>query len=208
MGRVSDARERLLASARELIHERGYNAVGVSELCQHAGINKGSFYHFFPSKQSLALDVVDSVWLESRSFLEETLLGDAPPLERLRNYFDALYEGHRQRCGGRTQNGCPLGNLALEMSTQDALLRDRLLQSFEGHIGYFERLLREAQSRGDVVEDLDPRRTSEALVAFIQGQIMLSKLRDEPEVLRDLAPLALRLVGVRNENTEPTPQAL
>ena len=59
MGRTSDARERLLASGLELIYDKGYNAVGVSEVCAKAGVNKGSFYHFYPSKQQLGLAIVD-----------------------------------------------------------------------------------------------------------------------------------------------------
>ena len=58
MGRTSDARERLIESARELIYARGYNSVGVEEICQHAGVNKGSFYHFYASKRDLVLDVI------------------------------------------------------------------------------------------------------------------------------------------------------
>jgi TetR/AcrR family transcriptional repressor of nem operon len=58
MGRTSDARDRLIESGQGLMHERGFTAVGVSEVCAHAGVNKGSFYHFFPSKQELALAVI------------------------------------------------------------------------------------------------------------------------------------------------------
>ena len=53
MGRTSDARERLIATAIELIRARSYESVGVDALCNHAQVKKGSFYHFFPSKQDL-----------------------------------------------------------------------------------------------------------------------------------------------------------
>ena len=196
MGRTSDAKERLLESAGQLFHDRGYNAVGVSDICGAAQVNKGSFYHFYPSKQRLALEVVDAVWHGSREFLEETLLGDEPPLVRLRRYFDALYERHREACDVHgKQLGCPLGNLSAEMSTQDPLLRARLLQAMEGHIGYFEGLLREARGRGELPDEVDPAQAAETLVAFIEGQILLSKLRDDPDTLADLAPAALRLIG-------------
>lgn len=196
MGRTSDAKDRLMESAGELLHEKGFNAVGISEICERAGVNKGSFYYFFPSKRKLALDVVDSWWHGSREFLEETLLGEEPPLDRLRHYFDRLHEHHVASCRehGR-QVGCPLGNMALEVSTQDSLLRDRLLQAFEGHIGYFERLLREARSRGELPDDSDLRQLAESLVALIEGKIMLSKMRDDTAPLESLAPLALRLIG-------------
>ncbi len=201
MGRTSDARDRLMESAGQLLHEKGFNAVGISEICDRAGVNKGSFYYFFPSKRKLALEVVDSWWYQSREFLEQTLLGDTPPLDRLRCYFDQLLEHHITSCRehGR-QIGCPLGNMALELSAQDPLLRDRLLQAFEGHIGYFERLLREAREVGDLPEDSDSRQLAEALVALIEGKIMLSKMRDDTAPLRGLEPEALRLIGAVERN--------
>jgi TetR/AcrR family transcriptional regulator, transcriptional repressor for nem operon len=54
MGRTSEARERLIGTAGDLWHRRSYTDVGVSEICETAGVQKGSFYHFFPSKQDLA----------------------------------------------------------------------------------------------------------------------------------------------------------
>lgn len=197
MGRVSDAKERLLASAETLIHERGYNAVGVNEICKHAGVNKGSFYHFFPSKQTLTLDMVDAVWLRTRESMESALLGDGPPVDRLRSYFEQVHGYHSASCRGEVC-GCPLGNLVLEMSTQDSLLRNRLLQTFEGHLGYFEQVLREARQRGDIDASIDPRKGAEALLALLQGQVMLAKLRNDAEVLKDLADSALRLIGAPN----------
>ena len=198
VGRTSDARQRLIDSAGKLIHERGYNAVGVGEICSKAGVNKGSFYHFFPSKQQLVLEVVDAVWRATRDQLEAELLGHEPPLVRLVRYFDAVLARHRVACELEgVQNGCPVGNLALEMSTQDPQLRDRLLQTIEGHAGYFERITREAKTRDEIDSGLDPRQAAENLVALMEGKILVSKLRNDPESLSDLASAALRLLGVR-----------
>jgi TetR/AcrR family transcriptional regulator, transcriptional repressor for nem operon len=202
MGRTSDARSRLIESAGELIHERGFNAVGVSEICAHAGVNKGSFYHFFSSKQQLVLDVVGAIWESHRRLMEETLLGDGPPLDRLRLFFDRLYDRYQKTCDGEgRQVGCPLANLALEMSTQDPLIRVRVLQTFEGQIGYLESLLREASRRGDLAHDLDPRGGAEMIVALMEGKIMLSKLRDDPETLRDLGSLVLQALAAPAHGT-------
>ena len=77
MGRTSDARERLVESCQALMHEKGYTAVGVGEVCSRAGVNKGSFYHFFPSKQDLALTVIDQFGKEASSVnVRMTVTGD------------------------------------------------------------------------------------------------------------------------------------
>ena len=67
MGRTSDARERLVAAALELFSERAYSSVGVAEISARAGVQKGSFYYFFPSKEALALAVTDEHWAWQRA---------------------------------------------------------------------------------------------------------------------------------------------
>ena len=200
MGRTSDARERLLHSAEELIHERGFNAVGVSEICSRAEVNKGSFYHFFPSKQRLALEVIEGIWQTNRGVLEDALLCEGPPLVRLRSFLGGLYENHLQCCANNgKQMGCLLANLGLEMGAQDPLIRTRVLQAFEAQIGYFESLLREAQKRGELGPDLDSRSAAETIFALIEGKIMLSKLRDDPETLHDLPRVVFAALGLATD---------
>jgi TetR/AcrR family transcriptional repressor of nem operon len=196
MGRKSDAKERLIRSGRQLMHERGYTAVGVAELCDTAGVNKGSFYHVFPSKQELALEVIDTFWADSATLLDEMVKGEGPPLERLRGFFEASHAQHRKiskECGHVA--GCPLGSLAQEMSSQDPVLRKKLGEVFERHVDRFERVIAEAVGRGDLPR-LDTRRAARALTALFQGAALLAKIWDDPELLTSLKDDALRLLGV------------
>lgn len=197
MGRTSDARERLIQSGRELMHERGYTAVGVAELCARAGVQKGSFYHLFASKQELALEVIESYWEDSRQSLEVLVSGEAPPLERLEAFFDASYQHHcqtRKECGSLL--GCAFGNLALEMSTQDVALREKLREIFDRHVAHFEAAIVEAAERGDITTD-DPRASAEALLSLVEGTVLLAKTHDNPGALRGLYGQASRLLGAR-----------
>ena len=196
MGRTSDAKERLIRSGRQLMHERGYTAVGVAELCDKAGVNKGSFYHVFPSKQELALEVIDSFWADSATLLDEMVKGDGPPLQRLRGFFEATHAQHRKiskECGHVA--GCALGSLAQEMSSQDPVLRKKLGEVFERHVGKFERVIAEAVGRGDLPR-LDASRAARSLTALLQGAALLAKTWDDAELLAGLRDDALRLLGV------------
>ncbi len=76
MGRTSDARVKILGAAQSLIELRGYSALGVAEICQAAGVPKGSFYYFFESKEALALAVLDEQWRVQRADWERVLGGD------------------------------------------------------------------------------------------------------------------------------------
>ena len=133
MGRTSDAREKLIESAVELIHSRSYSEVGVNELCQHAGVKKGSFYHFFPSKQDLTLAALDRFTdMFRREFSGPAFAGDLPASERIQQVFEVMYN-HQRTTFDATGHvwGCPVGNLALELSTQDEPIRQKVQQVFE-----------------------------------------------------------------------------
>jgi len=195
MGRTSDARQRLIQSGRELIHERGYSTVGVAELCEKAGVNKGSFYYLFPSKQELALAVIDSFEDDASRTFADLISGSAPPLERLQRFFAEAHRQHRRRrkeCGRVV--GCALGNLALEMSTQDDAVRKRLGRVFDSHVERFENVVKEAVARGDI-PPLDTRLAARALFALFEGAILLAKTRDDPEQLAGLGEQAARMLG-------------
>src|ERR671919_3168620 len=107
MGRTSDARERLVAAAVELFYARGYQGVGIDDLCERAGVRKGSFYYFFPSKRDLVLAALDQRWKLAKEYMVAPILsGDAPPLERIRRFFEAIADASSQEkastgeCGG------------------------------------------------------------------------------------------------------------
>jgi TetR/AcrR family transcriptional regulator, transcriptional repressor for nem operon len=201
MGRTSDARDRLIESAQELMHERGFTAVGVSEVCDRAEVNKGSFYHFFPSKQELALAVIDRYGEATVRQLREMVEGEGPPLQRLQSFYDRNYTYHKELRDERGQClGCPLGNLALEMSPQDPVLRKRLSQIFDSVATCYEKLLDEAVERGDIPR-IDTRQAAYSLLALQEGRVMLAKLNDDPELLRSLGEEAFRLLRVGDAST-------
>ena len=138
-----DTRQRIVASARDLIYSRSYTDVGVAEICERASVKKGSFYHFFASKQELSLAVIDDmrVLMEDR-ILIPAFARDLPPLQRLQRFIENLYafQCDTARAVGRLL-GCPFGNLALEMATSDDSIRRKLVGVFASIQARFEHLL-------------------------------------------------------------------
>ena len=190
MGRPSDAREQLIRAAKETIHANSYEAVSVDELCAAAGVGKSSFYHFFPSKQDLVLAALESRWQQFEELiLKPSFSNDLPPQEQLMLFFDLMWKGQyvQKQTSGHVR-GCPFGNLTLEMSTQDELIRARLTWIFQQWLSYFEHVLREAKEQGMVAETLDIAVTAQALLAYFEGVMLLAKGRNDPaliEILRD-----------------------
>lgn len=197
MGRTSDARHRLLDAACELMHARSYGAVGVAEICARAGVQKGSFYYFFPSKQALTLEAVDLHWQRQRAAWQAILEGDGPVLERLHHLFTAVAAEHRaEQAALGAVGGCVLANLTLELSTQDQVVQGRLQEIFAEQIALIEAALRGAAAEGSILASSATPAIARAIVAQIEGMVLFAKLGNDPAVLDDLWSQTLRLLQV------------
>ena len=202
MSQPVDTRARILSTARELFHGRSYADVGIKEICEIARVQKGSFYHFFPSKQDLAMAVIDDMaddW--AHGFVAEAFDRDLPPLERLDYMIDAAYYWQKaaRDLEGRMP-GCLFGNLALEVSTRDEVLRAKINAVFEKASERFHETLDQAVEEGDIAP-LDTSATAQAMLAYLEGVILLAKSRNDPEVVRLLGP------AIKTLRIELTPDA-
>jgi TetR/AcrR family transcriptional repressor of nem operon len=178
VSRVNDAtgaRARLVGAAARLFLTRSYHAVGVDELCTAAGVRKGSFYHFFPTKADLAKAVVDhhadALWARLRP--AGTVASAA---ERLRLVADAIGDtqaGFEERFGKVV--GCPFGNLAAELAAADEPLRLHLQAVFAHWQHRLTELCRQAADEGTLRAGTDPALLARILLAQYQGLILLAK---------------------------------
>ena len=194
MTKAHDTRQRLLDTAEKLFYARSYEDVGVQEICREAGVKKGSFYHFFPSKRDLTLAILDASWNRYReTMLAQVFAGDIPPLQRIERLLDSQYRHHKAVKDATGQvMGCPYGNLAGEMSTQDEGIRERLKRIFRDLEAPIEEVLNEAMAAGDLAE-LDSRATAGAMVAYLEGLTLMAKTWNDPEIVRALGPAMLKL---------------
>src|SRR5579884_1064575 len=92
MGRVSDAKNRLMQVIVELIWTGSYGSTTIDDICERANVKRGSFYYFFNSKADLAVAAMDEEWEKHRPDLDKIFSPVVPPLERLRRYCEYGYE--------------------------------------------------------------------------------------------------------------------
>lgn len=192
-----DTRQRILSTARELFHGNNYADIGIKQICDAARVQKGSFYHFFPSKRDLALAVIDDMaddW--AHGFVHEAFDQNLPPMERLDYLIDAAYYWQKaaKDIEGRMP-GCLFGNLVLEVSTRDDVLRAKLSAVFDKTKKRFEQTLIEAVETG-AIAPLDTNLTAQAMLSYLEGMILLAKSRNEPELIQHIGPA---LKGIRIE---------
>jgi TetR/AcrR family transcriptional repressor of nem operon len=196
MGRTSTARDRLIDATGALMRTRGYSSLGVAEICAKAEVKKGSFYHFFESKQALTVEAVNAYWNAERTCWTTELAATRPALDRLRRLLNTMAQlQRRMKETSGTVDGCLLGNLALELSTQEPAVRARLEEIFDEQIALVAATLGAAADEGTVPRERATEATARAVVAHVEGLVMFAKLKNDPSVLDDLWPHTLLLLG-------------
>jgi TetR/AcrR family transcriptional repressor of nem operon len=191
------ARERLLEAASVLMHSRGYEATGVAELCEAAGAPKGSFYYWWPSKQALAIAMLDRQWkLAQEHVVRPAFAAGVPIAEQLAHYAERLTAVLRDEVERTSSvNGCPFGNLVVELATRDEIVRDRAEEILAAIRGVFATAITAAQEAGELAADLDADDRAEALLVHLEGLFVIAKARNDPSLFERLPRDAARLLA-------------
>jgi TetR/AcrR family transcriptional repressor of nem operon len=142
------------------MHTVGFTATGIQDVVAEAGVPKGSFYHYFESKEAFAIAVIDVYAAEQAAPLQAILADPSPsPTHDLRAYFQQLATRYGEE---GFQSGCLLGNLGTEMPAQSEAIRQRLAVHFDAWTRLVAACLRLAQRAGELDAAVDP----DALAAF------------------------------------------
>ena len=173
-------RERLLQAAFREVYRSGFQSAGVDTILAIAGVTKGALYYHFDSKEALGYAIVDEV-------IAPNLRGKwLRPLQSGKDPINALIgivQGESVRPED-VRGGCPLNNLAQEMSPLDEGFRKRLAMVFQAWREGVATALKQGQVRGIVRRDVDPDEAAGFLVAMVEGYVSLAKNAQDSEVMK------------------------
>jgi AcrR family transcriptional regulator len=178
-------RELLLQSAFQEVYRSGFQSASVDNILASTGVTKGALYHHFDSKESLGYAVIDEVIAGmTRDKWLGPLASTADPIDTL----IGIVEG-TSVLPQDIRGGCPLNNLAQEMSPLDEGFRKRLGRQFDAWQEAIAAALSRGQSEGMVRRDLDARETAGFLIAMYEGYLSLAKNAQDANILEE---------GIRN----------
>jgi TetR/AcrR family transcriptional regulator, transcriptional repressor for nem operon len=178
-----DTRNRILQAAFEQFYRNGFQGGSLNQIVEEAGTTKGALFHHFNGKNELGYAVVEEVVaprIKARWF--DPLVESVDPITDLKHLFEQTME-HAVESGHLVQ-GCPLNNLAQEMSQLDEGLRKRILNVY----AMWRECLTEAFERGieagNVRKDISPVDVSAFIVAALAGIIGTAKNSRSGELVR------------------------
>jgi len=203
MGRVSDAKDRLMEAVGELLWTGSFGSTTIDQICEKAGVKKGSFYYFFDSKTDLALMALDEKWEEHRVDLDGIFSPTVPPLERLKRYCDYNYRFQKEICSkyGRVL-GCPLFALGAEVSTQEDDLQRKIQAILDQKRKYLESAVRDAHAAG-LIHAPEAKRKAQVLFAYYQGLATQARIENDLEPLRMAMQGTYDLLGLEEPQEVP-----
>jgi TetR/AcrR family transcriptional repressor of nem operon len=173
-------RERLLQAAFREVYKVGFQSAGIDTILAATNVTKGALYYHFESKEALGYAIIEEIvakltrdnWL-----LPLQRSTDKDPIDALIGIVRAIPSRPRD-----VKNGCPLLNLAQEMSQLDEQFRKRLEKIFHAWQEGIAMVLRRGQSQGTVRRNLVPEETASFLIAMVEGYAVLAKNAQDAKV--------------------------
>lgn len=175
-----ESKKKLLEAAMRVFREKGYQATRVEDLCEAAGLTKGSFFHHFKSKEELALAALEH-WNEvtGERFASASYRELEDPLDRLLAYIDFRKSLLR---GTLPEFTCLAGTMVQEVYATHPQLREACKQSISGHAATLEPDIAAAMKKCNLHGNWTPQSLALYTQATIQGAFILAKARGGAEV--------------------------
>jgi len=168
-----DTKVALLEAGMDIMLEKGYTNCGIQEVLSSLGVPKGSFYHFFDSKENFAVAIIqhyDQIY--SAALLRTLRNPQQTPLQRLRTYCET---GKEMFLSKECRKGCLIGNLSQEMSDQSETLRKVLSTVMLKWRDVFAQCIEEGQNIGEITKVCSADQLAELLNAGWGGAVMRAK---------------------------------
>lgn len=182
----------------ELIWTGSYGTTTIDQICEKAGVKKGSFYHFFDSKAVLAVAALETTWEGTRAELDKIFSATVPPLTRLQKYADFNFE-FQSRMHAKFGHvlGCPLFSIGSEICTLEIDLQKKVEAILAYKRKYIETAIRDAAAAGEIGA-VDPAASARMVMAFFEGLLTQARIQNDVNVVREMAPGIFGLLGVKN----------
>ncbi len=173
-------REKLLETAQHLMLAKGYTATSVEEICEDSNLTKGSFFHYFASKEDLGKAVLDRyVNTMLQAVQNAPFLKKSDPLQRLYGYIDFMIALSKDPA---RRSGCLLGNFAQVLTDTNPEIRTQCAAHFKLWADMLKQEL-DAAKAAYKVKGLDTGALADHFISLFEGSLMLAKTRQDPDVI-------------------------
>jgi AcrR family transcriptional regulator len=193
--RGARTRQRIVETTAKLIYEGSVEATSLDEVCEAGRVSKSQLYHYFKDKDALVREVI-ALQADRVIAAQSPRIDEIDSIDALRRWVTTIEALYRATGGG----GCPLGSLASELAGRSKSARTMLQ---EGFVAWADRLARgfeRMKSRGDMAVGASPHELAVAVVAAVEGGLLLAKTARSATPLKCALDMAVRYVELHCRN--------
>ena len=173
-----DKKEKILDSAQCLMLDKGYVATTVDEICENAGVTKGSFFYYFKDKEEMGKEMAQRFSARGKQCCEG-LKDETDPLKRVHGLLDMIIESSKKT----DFKGCIMGIFSQELSETHPEIRKICETSFDGFISNLEKDLAQAKDKYAPKSSFKPREVAEYFLATFQGAMVLARAKKDKKIV-------------------------
>jgi len=183
-----EARQRILDAAHKLFYMGGLNAVSMDCVAAAAGMKKANLFHYYPTKESLELAVLDHAAAGMNEHIAQLARHSYDPVGAIQRIFEEAAGLMRQsQCSG----GCFFGNLAQETADGNETIRQKVAQHLHAWTTELAAFLERWRQSGYFREDFQPQVAAQAILSLLEGALLFCKASKSPEPVDSAKQLAV-----------------
>lgn len=190
---VPESRERLVAAAAHFFLMGSYHGVGIAEICAAANVQKGTFYHFFPSKTDLLLEVVERRVQFVEDLIASIASTNVPAARKIIQIFTMSNATGGEGSRDQVPPGFFLANLVLELASTNPPVQAAAKNAFKRWNGAIARIVSDLISEEEL-SSLDPTDAADAILGLLQGGAIMASAYADPRKMRAFGHSALSLL--------------
>lgn len=184
MGKADQTRKKIILHAAELFNVQGYNGTAISDVMKSTGLKKGGIYAHFNSKEDLAVAAFDYAYKRiSKLYAEIFAEFEGDPVAQLIGTIEVYRDMDSH---APIKGGCPLLNTAIESDDYHPVLKQRAQEMMRQWQNFIKRLVRDGIEAQVIHETVDGDALATMIISTIEGGLMMSKLMDKPDYLRQM----------------------
>ncbi len=179
MVKGEQTRRKILEKAAPLFNKRGFNGCSMQDISAAAGLEKGSLYTHFHSKEQLASEAFDAAWAQSSKARVDDVDHVPGSIDKLKRHIDNFVA--KPPFAG----GCPLLNATLDADDGNPALYQRAQGAFHGWVAFLSRIIEQGKKSGELRPSVDPGALSTLIISLLEGAFFASRVQ------RSKAPLKI-----------------
>ena len=172
-------RQKIVETAAVLFNQRGFTGCSMGDIVAASGLEKGTLYGHFSTKEELAVLAFDHAWQETSDKRLRNIETVSNAVDKLRLHIDNYVKTPS------FPGGCPLLNFAVDADDGNLALRTRVRKALKGWEGLLAKIVEDGQSAGEINPEIDPHSVANLVISILEGATVVTRINKRSAALND-----------------------